>query len=105
MLNAEAEPGWGSDDEDMAEIRPVKKSRVRSPSPQLDEDEEMIADLVGNEEHSAFPIHESDGPSHESDDVGHEEMGEDFDVAGNDFGGGMNNGVILLLSFMILDDI
>ena len=58
----------------------------------------MIADLVGNEEHSAFPIYESD-------DVGHEEMGEDFDVAGNDFSGGMNNGVILLLSFMILDDI
>jgi hypothetical protein len=107
MLNAEVD--LVSEDEDQANIRPVKRPRVRSPSPQLDldDDEERIAGLVADEEHVASDDDGGDNDANNyglSDDAGNEEMAEDLDVGGYNFGGGMNNGVISL-SFMISYDV
>ena len=48
MLNAEVV--LGSEDEDSEDIRPIKRLRARSPSPQLDDEEEAIAGIVGDDE-------------------------------------------------------
>jgi hypothetical protein len=89
MLNAEAD--LGSEDEDEGDTRPLKRLRARSPSPQLDMDEEALAGIVGG-----------DGEDIESTDDGNNfgngdtSMGEDLDIGGggNVFGGGVNNGVL-----------
>ncbi|KAF8220405.1 hypothetical protein L208DRAFT_1382663 [Tricholoma matsutake] len=48
MLNTEA--ALGSDDDDAESSRPRKCTRAKSPSPQLDEDKEMLAGIVGDDE-------------------------------------------------------
>lgn len=105
MLNAEADLGSEDEDEDEADVRPVKRLRARSPSPHLDEEEGMIAGIVADEEHAAS----DDGGDNDannfglSDDIGNEGS-EDLDVGDHDFGGGVNNGVISL-SITFSDDI
>jgi hypothetical protein len=106
MLNAEAD--LGSEDEDEADIRPVKRLRAGSPSPQLDVDEEMMAGIVAAADgEDAVSVDGGDNDANNyglSDGGGNEEMGDDCDIGGNIFGGGMNNGVISS-SFIISNDV
>ena len=102
MLNSEAD--FGSEDEDEAVARPVK--RLRATSPQLDGDEEMMAGVVAPDGDEAESVDGGLGDVDASDDGGNEEMGDDndIDIGGNDLGGGMNNGVFSL-SFIICKDV
>lgn len=109
MLDAEANPG--SEDEDEADIRPTKRFRHKSPSPQLDDEEEMIVGIVGlGDEEQASDGNGDDDANNQgfSDDGGNEEEMavnmEDVDIGGNGFGGGVDNGVISS-SFLIFNDI
>ncbi|KAF8229329.1 hypothetical protein L208DRAFT_1378954 [Tricholoma matsutake] len=115
MLNEEA--ALGSDDDDTESSRPRKHTRAKFPFPQLDEDEEMLAGMVGDDEageldglrdqddvnnlgDDCFSDNEGN-PEGQNDDPntnveGTEKESEDEGGAGMDlsiFGGGEDNGI------------
>lgn len=106
MLNAEADlasdEDMEDDEDDDVSVRPRKRLRAKSPSLALDDEEEMIAGIVGDDE---YPVG-LDGDVGLSDVGGNEEdMGvDDIYRGGNDFGGGVDNGVISTSS-LISDNI